>query len=393
MVFTAKPFIQGKFTVITGPVGSDKVALVASFLDHLVDSGYRNDHNVGVFRHPADDLNPEFIGRHQVQVTDNLDSIFQSITPQTRTVFLVGAAHYTSPDIVGLADAVVRSNRDLIVAGLNLDSRGKPYGYMPNLITLADEIILAKAICSYPGCRSIEANRSKGQELNFEAFCAHHYTNECPPIPKELAGSLKLYLGPMFSGKSTRWSRELNKVKKVGWDPIVLNYSRDVRDGNTDRENSGKGYITLHNGSQLEAVLVRDGSEVKNYLTSHPNQKVVFINEAQFMAGLYQTIFDLIPQGYQFHVDGLSRGFNRGKFGDIADLVCLADTVDMSYATCVVCGDPATENQRMKRVNGTVMPAHYDDPLEAVGGKDTGKAEFFYEARCLKDWILIGEPS
>jgi hypothetical protein len=48
----------------------------------------------------------------------------------------------------------------------------------------------------------------------------------------------------------------------------------------------------------------------------------------------------------------------------------------------------------MKRIGNdpTPIPAHHDDQLEAIGGADTGRVEFFYQARCLKHWILDGEP-
>ncbi len=75
--------------------------------------------------------------------------------------------------------------------------------------------------------------------------------------------------------------------------------------------------------------------------------------------------------------------------------MCLADSIEISYATCVGCGRPATDNQRMKREGGKIVPAHVDDPLVAPGGKDsrTGRVKdpYFYEARCLDQWILRGE--
>lgn len=392
MVLTAMPFTLGKIKVITGPVGSDKISRINSFLDALVDSGYKKDSNVLVFRHPEDDPQPEQIGRHSVTVTDNVTNIYEGITSSTRTVIIVGAAHYQDKKIVDLAEAVVRSNRDLVLAGLNLDVQGKPYGFMPNLITLADEVLLSKANCSYPGCRSAEANRSIKLGDAFSAYCSHHYSHDCPPVSQDLAGSLKLYLGSMFSGKSTEWARELKKVEKTGRDPLVLNYLGDVRDGNNQRQLFGWGEVTLHSGERLDAVLVRTGEDIKKYLADNPGQKTIFINEGQFITGLYDAVFELIPKGYRFYVDALLRGFNRGKFNDIADLVCLANEVDFLYATCVQCGYPATENQRMKRIESVVVPADYHDPLEAVGGKDTGRVSYFYQARCLKDWVLANEP-
>jgi len=391
MFLTAKPFERGGISIVTGPVDSDKTRRINGFLDAVVDSGYKRGDNIVVFRHPDDDKYPERIGKHEVKVTDNIGGICKGILPQTRTVVIVGASHYRDEKIVDLADAIVKSNRDLLVSGLNLDAEGRPHGFMPELITLADEILLAKAICSHNGCRSMEATRSIRRGNSYSAVCAHHYRFDCPPISREFSGFLKLYLGSMYSGKTTEWGSDLNKIQEVGWNPLVLKYFGDDRDGEEERELFGEGYVTLHKGERIPAVLVKTGEDIKEYLESHPDRKYVFLNEGQFIKGLYDLVFELIPKGYKFCIDALLRGFNRKKFGEGAELVCLADVVNMNYATCVVCGHPAGENQRMKRVGEMVLPAHSDDSLEVVGGKDDGKVKYFYEARCLRHWVLEGE--
>lgn len=388
----AKPFQQGKLTVITGPVNSDKTKIITSFLDAAVDSGYKDQENILVFRHPDDDQEPGSIGRHKADVALCLEDIFRKITSQTRTVIIAGASHYRCPKILDLADAIVRSDRNLIISGLNLDAEGKPYGYMPGLITLADEIILAKSICTHKSCRSTEANRSISKGGEYAAVCAHHFSHDCPPISMELSGFLKLYLGSMYSGKTTGWGSDLKKIKEVGWKPIVLKYLHDDRYGEKNSGLFSEGNVTLHSENKIPSVLVDSTEHIRSYLEDHPETRLVFINEGQFFKGLYGLVSELIPKGYRFHIDSLLRGFNRKRFGESADLACLADVVNIYYGTCVECGHPATENQRMKKVGGVIIPSNYHDPLEAIGGKDDGKAEYFYQARCLKDWVLEGEP-
>jgi thymidine kinase len=53
-------------------------------------------------------------------------------------------------------------------------------------------------------------------------------------------------------------------------------------------------------------------------------------------------------------------------------LMCAAEVVDKLHAICVLCGAPATRNQRL--IDG--RPARYDSPVVMVGGAET------YEARC-----------
>jgi thymidine kinase len=49
--------------------------------------------------------------------------------------------------IISIILALVEKNIRVIVAGLDLDFRGEPFGIMPILLALADEIIKLKAIC------------------------------------------------------------------------------------------------------------------------------------------------------------------------------------------------------------------------------------------------------
>jgi hypothetical protein len=46
----------------------------------------------------------------------------------------------------------------------------------------------------------------------------------------------------------------------------------------------------------------------------------------------------------------------------------------------------------MKRTSeGLIVSASANDPLFLVGGKDDGGNDYFYEARCLRDWKLADE--
>ncbi len=54
-------------------------------------------------------------------------------------------------DIVLLVDKLVTEGRRVIAAGLDLDFRGLPFGCMPVLLALSDEIIKLKAVCMQSG--------------------------------------------------------------------------------------------------------------------------------------------------------------------------------------------------------------------------------------------------
>ena len=64
--------------------------------------------------------------------------------------------------------------------------------------------------------------------------------------------------------------------------------------------------------------------------------------------------------------------FRGEPFGAMPQLMAVAEVVDKLHAICVLCGAPASRNQRL--IGG--KPAPYDSPTIMVGAADA------YEARC-----------
>ena len=382
-------------TVISGPPKSDKEGVLVSTLDGARDSGYRRDSNILIFRHPKDSADPERVGTHAADlITDAVEEIYKLITPKTRNVIIAGAAHYDA-DISLLVDALVRSNRNIILSGPNLDARGQPYGCMPDLMALADEVKLTKAFCYITHCNEIEANRCVQLDTEFEAVCAdHYYFPGSPPISLNYAGRLVMDLGPMYSDKTRRWSNHIKAIDKKKKKRILFKPWKSSRYGELEAKVFDESVVTLNTKEVIPgAIVVKTAEDMREYLQKHLYIRDIFRDETQFIPGIYDLTLELLGQGYNLYDTGLPRGFNRKKFGEVPKLMCLADVIEMGYATCVQCGHPATENQRMKREeNGRVIPAHIDEEMEAPGGLDSGRAHYFYEARCLAQWMLRGEP-
>lgn len=63
----------------------------------------------------------------------------------------IDEVQFFSPDIVLVIDRLVYEGRRVIVAGLDLDFRGIPFGCMPSLMALADEVLKLKAVCMKSG--------------------------------------------------------------------------------------------------------------------------------------------------------------------------------------------------------------------------------------------------
>lgn len=108
--------------------------------------------NVRVFKHKLDDrttiesLHSHNGGNIKAVALDNPKEIPLFIDD---TVNLVGIdeVQFYSQDIILEILNLLEQGIDVIVAGLDLDFRGVPFGCMPTLLSIADKVTKLKAIC------------------------------------------------------------------------------------------------------------------------------------------------------------------------------------------------------------------------------------------------------
>ena len=86
-----------------------------------------------------------------------------------------------------------------------------------------------------------------------------------------------MYIGPMFSGKSTMLVRAESKYSSIGMKILAINNQRDER--------YGYGKITTHDKVSIPCIMVEDLNEVlsnKNYFLEFKNADIILIEELQF---------------------------------------------------------------------------------------------------------------
>lgn len=147
--------------------------------------------------------------------------------------------------------------------------------------------------------------------------------------------SLEVVIGPMFSGKSSYLLSCIQKHKEAG-DPIyIITSSLDKRYTNEIR-------IVSHKQESYEADVavenIFDAMMNKKFLKA----KVVIIEEAQF----YTNLVDFITMAVDIHnkhiiIAGLDGDTNRNPFGDILQLIPLADSIVKLKAVCSLCNKDA----------------------------------------------------
>jgi len=103
-------------------------------------------------------------------------------------IFAFDEAHFFGPEFPALCEDLVGLGKRVIVAGLDLNFRGEPFGPMPALLALADETVKLAAVCSSCGSPAIRSQRlvggqpaSAGPEVliggleSYEPRCREHF--------------------------------------------------------------------------------------------------------------------------------------------------------------------------------------------------------------------------
>jgi len=78
---------------------------------------------------------------------------------QGTDVFAFDEAHFFGPEFPRLCEALVARGKRVIVAGLDLNFRGEPFGPMPELLALADEVLKLQAVCVVCGRPATRSQR------------------------------------------------------------------------------------------------------------------------------------------------------------------------------------------------------------------------------------------
>ena len=138
-----------------------------------------------------------------------------------------------------------------------------------------------------------------------------------------------------------------------------------------DNRYGGIQSISSHDGRSVEAIPVDLSAQLAQQINAYAD--VIAIDEAQFLdAGIVRLATALAEGGVRVVLAGTDTDFRGEPFGPMPQLMALAEVVDKLHAICVICGNPASRNQRL--IEG--KPARYDSPTIMIGGRDT------YEARC-----------
>jgi thymidine kinase len=180
----------GSLTVITGSMFSGKTE---ELIRRLRRSLYAR-RSVQVFKHALETRSDLTEIRshngipHEAGAVSTSEELLESIKPETDVV-AVEEAQFFDEGIVDACRSLADSGYQVIVAGLDMDFRGRPFGPMPDLLAEADEVVKLRAICAICGR---DASRSQrlidgkpapasaptilvGAQETYEARCRQHH--------------------------------------------------------------------------------------------------------------------------------------------------------------------------------------------------------------------------
>ena len=130
----------------------------------------------------------------EAEVIHSASDILKRIKPNT-TVVAIDEAQFMDAHVVEVVDAMAEQDIRVIIAGLDLDFRGEPFGAMPQLMARAEEVTKLHAICMVcgePASRTQRLVNSQPAQYNdpiimvgakesYEARCRRHH--EVPGAP------------------------------------------------------------------------------------------------------------------------------------------------------------------------------------------------------------------
>ena len=135
--------------------------------------------------------------RHEAKPVAGVEELAASIDPDTQVV-CIEEAQFFDMGLVDLAVSLADQGREVILAGLDQDFRRRPFGPMPFLMAVADDVLKLHAICMKCGApashtyRTIDGKPAHyddpivliGAAEAYEARCRNCFRIRGEPKPK-----------------------------------------------------------------------------------------------------------------------------------------------------------------------------------------------------------------
>ncbi len=177
-----------------------------------------------------------------------------------------------------------------------------------------------------------------------------------PNIKGDRRGWIEVICGSMFSGKTEELIRRLKRARIANLKVEIFKPAVDVRYDDVK--------IVSHDENAIPSTPIDNSQKI---LLLSQDVEVVGIDEAQFFdVEITNVCEQLALRGARVIVAGLDMDYKAQPFGQMPNLLAVADYITKLHAICVVCGNIANYSYRHSSEGGQVV----------LGEKDK------YEPRC-----------
>lgn len=152
------PFVKpGVLEIFSGPMKSGKSLALLHRVEKLK---YMKGEKFLVFKPKLDTRDLVMRSRfgslsHEcIFVNEHIPEEIFSYVENDTSLVAIDEIHFFGSKIVPVVLELLKQNKNVVVAGLDTDFRGEPFGSMPILLSLADEVHKLNGICDYPSCRA-----------------------------------------------------------------------------------------------------------------------------------------------------------------------------------------------------------------------------------------------
>ncbi len=123
---------------------------------------------------------------HEAETIASVERLRESLFPQLAQVEVIGIdeAQFLDDTILPLITELIHLGKRVLIAGLDTTYKGEPFGPIPNLMAISDEVTKLSAVCMTCGAPAIHTQRlGQSQELVvvgaaglYEARCRLHFS-------------------------------------------------------------------------------------------------------------------------------------------------------------------------------------------------------------------------
>ena len=156
---------------------------------------------------------------------------------------------------------------------------------------------------------------------------------------QQTSGYLELFIGPMFSGKTSKLIELYKQYKFCNIPVLVINHCLDDRytdiNNNNKNKNSTNSTVELSSHDKITIPCLQTNKLLDIEVNFETN--IILINEGQFFQDLYQFTVLMLDQNKTIYISGLDGDFKRRRFGEILDLIPLCDKVTKLQSLCSLC--------------------------------------------------------